>query len=100
MRFASPKVLLRHGAIGPRLTCPSTAGAACAGTLRVRYKGRAAKAVFSIAPGRTAAVRVKLGSGIRRALGKAKTPRLTAIVSAAAGGQTATTTATLRVRVR
>jgi hypothetical protein len=100
VRFAAVKVRLRHGAVSPRLTCPSTARSACTGTLRVRSARRVAKSAFSIAPGRTVAVRVKLGAAVRRALLRSKAPRLSATVSAAAGGATATTKATLRVRVR
>jgi hypothetical protein len=100
VRFAAVTVRLRNGAVSPRLTCPSTARSACTGALRVRSEGRVAKSAFSIAPGRTVAVRVRLGAAVRRALRRSKAPRLSATVSAAAGGATATTKATLRVRVR
>jgi hypothetical protein len=95
VRFAGLKLSLRRGAVSPRLRCPATT--ACTGTLRLRLGRRVAKATFTIAPGRTANVRVRLGKPMRSALRRSRTPRLRGVITATAAGRTVTTKATLRV---
>jgi hypothetical protein len=95
VRFAGLKVRLRGGAVSPRLSCPATT--ACTGTLRLSLGKRVAKRAFSLAPGRTVALRVKLGKPLRKALHRSATGRLRAVITATAAGRTVTTKATLRV---
>ena len=79
IRFAKPPKRLkptRTGTLTLKLSC-SKGGAACTDRLVLRGRGRVlAQRDVSVAPGKTASVRVKLGAAARRAL-RDRTTRVT-----------------------
>ncbi|HEX8647295.1 MAG TPA: calcium-binding protein [Thermoleophilaceae bacterium] len=61
----------RKGYVRVKVRCPASAPARCAGTLRLRRGTRTyGKARYSIAPGSTRTLRVKVKSSLRRSLGR------------------------------
>jgi hypothetical protein len=77
----------RRGRVTFVIGCPAVAPVPCAGSVLLRTARRRAltlgRKAFTIAPGRTARVRVKVGRRGRRALRRARRLRVRAIVTAA-----------------
>ena len=72
----------RKGRAAIKLTCPVGTAGACTGKLSLKTKKGAGSKTFTIAPGKTASIRVKLSKAARKTLKKKHKLRLSIIATA------------------
>jgi methylglyoxal synthase len=98
--IASRTVKVTHGVATVKVTCPASAKTACTGKLILKAKRTLASKSFSIKPGTTAKLRVKVSKAARKLLAAKRTlsTKAIAIASDARGGAAVTSTAKLKLK--